>query len=249
MEDRPDRLSFYTKENISKEKLIEIESQIKSIIGTDPDCLRISQLKDNEYSILEDLLSKRRWILNGLFQNTPENIEKLQKVNSHLRWLSQKLFERVNAMADKVTLLCDDPTFDDDYEIKGTLKFSYNEEESVLALQDDAYYSSDFQLMISTIDSFYYSGKECHELLRIRPGRELMDAEMSWNETPILYPEIKVCFAVHDLVCHKLYSLPDLVRLNDFWAEVKFIEQSITEQNGARWKDPHSNLERIKNDG
>lgn len=39
----------------------------------------------------------------------------------------------------------------------------------------------------------------------------------------------------HQLTNHQLYSIPDLLPLNDFWAEVNLTIQSITEQNGTRY--------------
>ena len=48
--------------------------------------------------------------------------------------------------------------------------------------------------------------------------------------------DIVICHAVHQLTDHQLYSIPDLLRLNDFWAEVNLTIQSITDQKGNRWK-------------
>ena len=39
---------------------------------------------------------------------------------------------------------------------------------------------------------------------------------------------------MHNLSGHMGYSLPDILRLNDFWAEAHLTLQNITEQDGTR---------------
>ena len=46
---------------------------------------------------------------------------------------------------------------------------------------------------------------------------------------------IVVCHAVHDICTHKPYSIPDLLRLNDFWVEAHLVCQHIIDQNGKRY--------------
>jgi len=45
-----------------------------------------------------------------------------------------------------------------------------------------------------------------------------------------------ICHAIHDLSCHKPYSIPDILRMNDFCVEVKVQHQHWDEQDGSRWK-------------
>ena len=53
------------------------------------------------------------------------------------------------------------------------------------------------------------------------------------------FKEITICHAVHDLCTHKYYSIPDLLRMNDFWIEIKITHQHIVDQDGKR----HSYIE------
>ena len=41
---------------------------------------------------------------------------------------------------------------------------------------------------------------------------------------------------MHDICTHKYYSIPDLLRMNDFRCEVKVTHQHIVDQSGSRWK-------------
>lgn len=42
-----------------------------------------------------------------------------------------------------------------------------------------------------------------------------------------------ICQAFHDLRTHKPYSIPDVLRMNDFWVEVMVKHQHIEEQDGS----------------
>ena len=231
-------LSFFYEENITKKKLITIEEKIKKIVGDDPDKLSFRKTIKEQLELLENLLQERKWILNQLFEYTPDNIERIKKIDHRLRNLSLKLHERVQAMDSKSTLILDDPDFDDDYEIEGTLQFSWDDENSVLGLDDDKFYGSDFNSMIHIIDRFYYAkGRFASDILSINRRSKNMDDEIDWNESPLLHPELNICFATYVICCHKVYSIPDLLRLNDFWAEVKFIEQNIRDAEGKKHED------------
>ena len=212
----------------NREKIIEIENNIRQIVGNDPDGLKFKISKEIKKQI-ESLLVERRYILNKMFKWTRFNIQQLQKVNDHLKFLSDSLLERYNAIESKVSLICDNPTFDDDYEIEGSLRFSYESEDSVLQLDEDSSYGSDFQLMCAIISCYFNLNAWTS------PGSEKLD-ELNWNIECLEHSELKICYVTHCFCCHGLFSIPDFIRLNDFWTEINFIEQSITQQDGSRYK-------------
>ena len=232
-------LSFYCEENISQEKLKEIEAEIKKYTGERLGIIHYKDMTPEKWERLEDLFGKRCWILNQLFDFTPENIQKIKKIDDRLRSMTLKLHERVKALEKKATLIMDDHDFDDDYVIEGSIAFSWNDEESVLKLEDDEYYCSDFNLMINAIHDFYYEkGKYYTYILEITPNSNNMDDELNdWSEGALRSARLKICYATHCICSHQLYSIPDLLRLNDFWTEIKFIEQSITDAEGNRYID------------
>lgn len=134
----------------------------------------------------------------------------------------------------------DCPDFDDDLEIEGRLAFSFNDENSVLKLADDDYYCSDFTKMICLIDSLIHHEADWHALECIYLQSRNFDDNLNWNnDYPFIergeFKNIKICYAVHNLTDHLGYSIPDLIRLNDFWSEVRLTLKSITEQNGTRY--------------
>ena len=56
-----------------------------------------------------------------------------------------------------------DETFDDDCEIEGRLLFSHNGSESVLVLEEDMFYSSDFNRIIKLIDTLLDKKRACRD--------------------------------------------------------------------------------------
>ena len=221
-----------------RNKLREVEWEIKEIAKSDSQFLYTKTGFHRKSRYLEDLLLRRREILNDLFVPSSSNIERLKRVNDYLYDLTLRLHQRVRQMVSKKSDWFDQPDFDDSYNLEGTLMFHYNDEDSVLKFEDDGYYGSDFPSLIKIITEFHK--RYSPAIHQFYPDSELLDDGKSWNEYPFHdreFENIIICYAVHDLCDHKLYSIPDLLRLNDFWAEVHLTVQSITDQNGFRYKD------------
>ena len=49
------------------------------------------------------------------------------------------------------------------------------------------------------------------------------------------FKDICICHAVHELCQHKMYSIPDLLRMNDFWCEVRVTHQLLSDRDGKRF--------------
>ena len=67
---------------------------------------------------------------------------------------------------------------------------------------------------------------------------DVWDDGVTWAEGYLRCPELEhivVCHAVHDICTHKPYSIPDLLRLNDFWVEAHLVCQHIIDQNGKHY--------------
>lgn len=214
-----------------KQTLQEIESRIIELVGSDLEQFNYDDLSKEQKEEVKRLLLERRDILNEMFKPTEANLAQFSKVNDELYRLTAALNERVRKFIAKKELLLDSPDFDDDYELEGTLKFVFNDESSICHLPDDDYYGSNFDVMIKTLyEAYSHSGIE--SIVTINEHHGSLDDGVSWYEYPFnRFQEFKdsiICYAVHDLTDHKLYSIPDLLRLNDFWSEVIIKAQSIT---------------------
>lgn len=223
---------------IYKKTISDLEQRIIAITGDDIDHSEKWLNSPSHRKQVAKFLASRQHLLNEMFNPTPDNMSTFQSINERLYTLTQQLFARVKSMEKKLPLVMDAPDFDDDYEIEGTLRFCYNDEDSVLKLEDDAQYGSNFPLMIKLISDLFH-GSVTENIEQIGPTSLPLDDGVSWDEYPFRghkdFNGIIICHAVHQLTDHQLYSIPDLLRLNDFWAEVKMTVQSITTQNGTRF--------------
>ena len=224
---------------VTKNKsLTNIESAIIGLVGDDIDSYNLHRLSPQEIETVEELLADRKQILNEEFRPTEENMARFRAVNQRLYELTLSLHSRVKKMESKSSVINDCPDFDDDCEIEGWLHYIFDGPDSVLSLYDDNYYGSRFTLMIKTLYELYEE-KSRQDIESVRPGSTPLDDGVSWDEPPYRdkpeFQDIIICHAVHDLTNHKAYSIPDLLRLNDFWCEVQVKIQSITDQNGNRW--------------
>ena len=221
-----------------KQELRKIESKIINLVGSDLDVFKYDELSKAEKEEVKHLLRERRDILNEMFQPTEPNLAQFRKINDELYQLTMALNERVRKFIAKKEMLLDSPDFDDDYELEGTLNFVFNDETSIAHLANDDFYGSNFLVMLKTLYEVYsHTGIE--SIVTINEHHGPLDDGESWFEGPFTrFAEFKdfiICYAVHNLTDHKLYSLPDLLRLNDFWSEVNFKAQSSTNQDGQHY--------------
>ena len=194
--------------------------------------------KDQRHKV-ERLLIQRQELLNKMFIPTSEAMEHFKVVNNRLFTLSEQLRIRLRILNEKRSVIMDCPEFDDDYEIEGSLRFSFNGEESVLKLDDDSYYGSNFTQMMELLNILTHRNTDLHPLECIGFNSTSLDDGQSWDEYPFRdrkeFDGIIICYAVHNFTSHLGYSISDLIRMNDFWTEVHLTIQSITTQNGTRY--------------
>lgn len=219
-----------------RDELMDVERRIKDIAGRSSDDNDEWCRDKTKFDEVKSLLTRRWNLLNLMFMPSDINIKRFRLINSRLETLCRQLRERMHKLKQSLPLV-QDSEFDDDYEIEGELRFSYNDEDSVLRLDDD-YYGSDFCRMIEIIYTCNYDTYwDCIE--RISLNSSSLDDGVSWNEPPFYgrpeFDDIIICHAMHNLSDHMEYSIPDILRLNDFWAEVHLTFQSITTQDGTRY--------------
>ena len=187
------------------------------------------------------LLTQRRSLLNRMFECNPEEVERFCKVNNLLVDLTGKMHAKALSLYEGILKEGHDPDFDDDITVEATLQFVFsNYVDSVIRdYVEENIYGSQFSDMLDILTDLYEDDgdPECAFCetsfnLRHRVGMSasefgldnFLDDGISWDEAPLNRPEFEdicICHAVHDLCCNKLYSIPDLLRMNDFGVEVK----------------------------
>ena len=184
------------------------------------------------------MIWKRKHLLNKMFIATPEEVERMEQVNNRLFDLTQKMYARTEALCRKIATTTYNPEFDDVVEIEGSLRFYTTGYDSVLPMANDDYYNSNFYEMFSVIEWLYVCDVlTLVEIERCRcfvspldycpkmSSKELgltdkLNDGTTWYES--MQPaadklsHLCICHAIHDLSCHKPYSIPDILRMNDF---------------------------------
>ena len=239
-----------------REVLLLVEKEIKNFVKKSPVDFYCSHHGEETWDKVEYLIRTRCFILNNIFQATDSEIKRFKTLNNLLYELTLKTYRRTANLYRTLLKSEKDEWFDDDYCIEGTLRFGgYNDETSILQLEEDDFYGSDFTYMLDLVsvvtDKAHYLCEEIiHRSIHYNPEHtsNITDVELdcyddlddgvTWAEGWLRHPALDpfcVCYAIHDICTHKPYSIPDLLRMNDFWSEAKLVCQHIVQQDGTRW--------------
>ena len=209
----------------------------------------------NAVERVQELMSDRRFILHLLFEKhcTPAEVARLEKVNDLLLDLTNRTYKRTARLARKV-LSTPREELDDDLTVEGKLIPEFDLPYSVLRLEDDNYYGSDFVRMAAILQETeeYQPGMadvRCYldQIENFTPAitdEELgcantMDDGTTWGEAWLRIPPLRhidICYALHALVSHMNWSIPDVLRINNYKIEVTFTAQQYSDQDrNRRW--------------
>ena len=234
----------------------DIETDILDITGDVLDFRnrKIRDLSPDQFDLLDSLLLLRGWALNSLFEVhcTDEEVRRFSAINDKLYAMTESMYERARMVNELIKTM---PLHekDDDVEVEAKLKFWEDGAPSVLEIEDDEFYGSDFTRMIvllSLIDSDYKSYDEIERVAiypKLVDGKLIpdnteikndMDDGTTWAQAWLRHPKLDhliVCHAVHDICTHKNYSIPDLLRMNTYEVSVDIKIQQIENQDGSRY--------------
>ena len=231
-----------------RESVVNIEAQIRSIVGECVGKWFATQRSEFECEHLIELLFQRRELLDKMFVATTEEVERMEQVNTCLQDLTNKMFARTEELYRKMISTTYDPEFDNDVEVEGTLTFGMNDTDSILPMSNDDYYGSDFAFVFEVIACLY-----THKYLRLEEiefsycykvdmDKDEMQAADNLNDGQSWYhanmpaadnlSHLCICHAIYDLNMHKPYSIPDILRMNDFSVEVAVKHQHFANQFG-----------------
>lgn len=209
-----------------KHELIKLEKRILDITGDPLNYQHYRQFLDwcwNEAKVkaVEKLMLDRCYILNLLFgcHCTPGEVERLEKVNDLLLEMTNRTYHRTADLVLALLVMKKDD-MDDDYMIESRLVPIFDIPYSVLHLEDDEYYGSDFIRMAAILQETEkhkpgMADVSC-DWLRLKdksPSATDKDLECSndlddgnsWAEGPLVHPklsQITICYALHALCTH-----------------------------------------------
>ena len=215
-----------------KYELKKLEKRILRITGdplaTGKGYRKFFRWASNKNSVdrVREMMSDRSFILHLLFEKhcTPAEVARLEKVNDLLL----------------------------DLTVEGKLVTEFDLTSSVLRLEDVAYYGSDFARMAAILQETeeYQPGMadvRCYldQIENFTPAitdEELgcantMDDGTTWAEDWLRIPPLEhiiICYALHALVTHMNWSIPDVLRINDYKIEVTLTVQQFSDQERNR---------------
>lgn len=223
---------------VLRTRVQKIESEIRSVVGAKPGWIDMDAL-DKHKNELDLLLGERKVLLDWMLQETLEEVERMRIVNQRLFDLTNRLRVKMVDVAEYL-LSRERDDFDDDYEVEGTLRFNFNDEDSVLPYSGDEVYSSDFKLMINVRDWLKVDNRSRQLELHCRydEPRESILASSNLDDGQTWVHNMAGCF--DDIViCHSTmlfnrdfgYPVVDFLHLNDFWSEVHVRYQNFATQD------------------
>ena len=254
-----------------KYELIKLENKILDITGDPIDYKHYGPFldwcrDDAKIETVEEMMLDRSYIMSLLFDIhcNPAEVARLEKINDLLLEMTNRTYRRTADMMRALMVMKKDD-LDDDYELEGRLVPLFDIPYSVLRLEDDNYYGSDFIRMAAILQETekYKPGMadvSCNwsRLKDKSPSAtdeelecaNIMDDGVSWAEGPLRHPKlsgITICHALHALCMHMNWSIPDVLRINDFTIEVKLTVQQFSDQEKNRlcWWDKYD-LPRFK---
>ena len=161
-----ERINEITDNSELRRHLLSVEILIKELVGDDPYLFYSSRTHNYEkFERVESLIELRLLILNKMFDATDSEVYRFEKLNALLLELTNQMYART-CLLYRNTLRNADYSWEDDYEVEGTLSChpEYDKDNSnqhdTLRLEEDDYYGSDFAYMAALICEYeeYYNG-------------------------------------------------------------------------------------------
>ena len=104
-----------------RELLQSVEGNIKGIIGKNPLSFYLERPSHNIMEEIDDYIGQRTVILDKMFTYSPDEIERMEQVNTLLTDLRRNMYRRTCALYRTLLAHGVDESFDDDYEVEGKL--------------------------------------------------------------------------------------------------------------------------------
>ena len=159
--------------------------------------------------------------MDALFQATPNEVMRMDKLNDQLKAITRQMHERVAIVNEDAAKIFVDSNF----EVEGRLNYNPNAAGAILQMENDEYFGSDFAKIHQVIDMLFDQGYlpiKCADYIRASDLVNDFDdgnwetAYEDWQPQADKLKYINICFAIHSLNTYHPYSIPDILRMNNF---------------------------------
>ena len=178
-------------------------------------------VSDDKGAYLAKLIEERKDTLDALFQATPNEVMRMDKLNDQLKAITRQMHERVAIVNEDAAKIFVDGNF----EVEGRLNYNPNAAGAIIQLENDDYFGSDFAKIHKVIDMLFDQGYlpiKCADYIRASDLVNDFDngnwetAYEDWQPQVDKFKHINICFAIHSLNAYHPYSIPDILRMNNF---------------------------------
>ena len=220
------KLTNETMEHL-REQVEEIEREVLMLTDDGTACY----VSDDKGAYLAKLIEERKNVLDALFQATPDEVMRMDKLNDQLKAITRQMHERVAIVNEDAAKIFADGNF----EVEGQLNYNPNAANAILQMENDEYFGSDFAKIHQVIDMLFNQGYlpvKCADFVRASDLVNDFDdgkwetAYEDWQPQAEKFKYINICFAIHSLNAYHPYSIPDILRMNNFEITVT-IKQTI----------------------
>ncbi len=204
-----------------RKRLQTCERRIIETANWDTNYFYDGSLPIERYDKMSKLLRRRRKLLNWMCVLYTENeIRRINELDTILTDVMQQMYTDLNNLhAGRIAISKMEPyNYITWMEVR--LSYNYNSRESILKMEEDVYYGSQFNNMLNLI-----SAEETN--LSYRSAFTAYRALTS--QIPITMEEEKhdLCPALLGLLGHPLYSVPDVLRMNSFKVKIVMEQERI----------------------
>lgn len=225
--------------DLQRDFLAQTEREIKLVAGNIDNGSEFRHFSEKDVDRLYELILLRGHLLDHMMVPTKMEVERLRYQSDRLLRLTQETYAKTRKAW---VMLRNSPYKVDDtyaYEVEGRLLFMY-EDRSVVKLDNDDYYGSDFPYMVHLLSNIvekdyqklylrpiaYASGSFFNGDYDMKEGLlvNTLDDGHSWNERVLqnhAFDGIFICHAIHALNDHQPYSVPDILRMDNFVIDVQ----------------------------
>ena len=180
--------------------------------------------KYRERETLREILEERKRKLNKKFVFTPEHIEKFLWIDREIKKCAQILQEKgVKITKELEKMVSEKDAFFNDFEVEAII--------SPVIVEWSDEYQCESETEDKIIEVIEELGKSF--ILKFKPSETLPNCcyfgDLNWNDMlgagSTIFADHHIGYGMHDLCDHSLWSFFDIVRITDFWCDIKVLYQ------------------------
>ena len=212
---------------LSKQEIAQLRKRLQTcerrIIETadwDTNYFYDGSLSSERYDKMIELLRRRRKLLNSMCVYTKNEIRRIEELDSILTKFMQQMYTDLNNLHARRVAMADMEPYNYSTWLEARLSYNYDGMHPALKMEEDAYYSSQFDNMLNliSIEEANLSYRSAFTAYRALTSPQPLAMEEEKHD---------LCPALLGLLNHSIYSVPDVLRMNSFKVKMVMEQERI----------------------